>query len=417
MKSTALLFLLPLTLLAQDASDPQSAFEQPPTLSASAILKPEFAYGPNFTVRDAVPTYAGRNDYMIDSDYGVFEADSNAMLSRRVREIAAIGKLREVSRTDEYKTALVAAAKSPLLMAKGLVENPVSTVTGVPKGLWKFMNRAGQGIKESSDGRGQSQYEDSKAEQLIGFSKTKRDVALKLGVDPYSSNETLQRELNGVAWAAYGGKMTFTLATAPISGGAGIALTVSGVSTTFEAAIRDKSPADLRLASLKKLLDMGCKKADADAFLNNIAFSPSVQTALVLHIESLKGVANRPSFIRLATSESQSEADALFFASTARLISELKERGNAFTRLDTFNGLPVVMAANGMVVVALDWDYAAWTQNAANFVSQLKAAKFGGKTPTSVGIAISGDASPLAQQNLTAAGVTFFPRIAPGPLQ
>ena len=75
------------------------------------------------------------------------------MLVRRVQEIAAIAKLREVSRTDEYKNALLAAAKSPVLVAKGLVEHPICTVTGVPKGPWKFMNRAGQGIKEKTQGR------------------------------------------------------------------------------------------------------------------------------------------------------------------------------------------------------------------------------------------------------------------------
>ena len=150
MKTTALLLLLTSTLLAQDA------FEEPPVLSAAAILQPEFAAG----VREAVPTYGGRNGYMIDSDAGTFEADGNALLVRRVREIAAIAKLREVSRTDEYKTALAAAAKSPLLVAKGLVQNPVSTVSGVPKGVWKFMNRAGQGIKEKSEGRARSPYED-----------------------------------------------------------------------------------------------------------------------------------------------------------------------------------------------------------------------------------------------------------------
>ena len=51
MKTTALLFLLPFTLAAQDA------FEQPPTFSAAAILKPEYAAGAGFTVRDVVPTY------------------------------------------------------------------------------------------------------------------------------------------------------------------------------------------------------------------------------------------------------------------------------------------------------------------------------------------------------------------------
>jgi hypothetical protein len=406
MKTIALLLLLPITLLAQD-------FEEAPVLSAAAILKPEFAAG----VRDPVPTYGGRNGYMIDSDTGALEADGNAMLVRRVREIAAIAKLREVSRTDEYKSAFAAAAKSPVLVAKGLIEHPASTVTGIPKGLFKFMNRAGQGLKERAEGRGRSQYEDSNAAQLIGFSKAKRDVALKLGVDPYSSNEALQRELNGVSWAAYAGKMTFSLATAPVGGGAGMALTATGVTSTFEGAIRDQSPGDLRLASLKRLLAMGCARADADAFLNNTAFSPSVQTALVLHLDSLNDVANRASFIQLAASQSDTEGDALFFAQTARILAELHANGRTLTRLDTLGSLPVAFGTDGSAIAALEWDYAAWTQNAADFVGQFKAAKFGKKVPTGYVIALSGDASPMVQQKLKDAGITLATRLASGPLQ
>ncbi|HEX5176613.1 MAG TPA: hypothetical protein VFV83_06275, partial [Chthoniobacteraceae bacterium] len=325
--------------------------------------------------------------------------------------------LREVSRTDQFKTALVAATKSPLLAAKGLVQNPVGTVTGIPKGLFKFMNRAGQGLKERAQGGARSEYEDSNAAQLIGFSKAKRDVALKLGVDPYSSNEALQRELNGVAWAAYAGKMTFTLATAPVGGGAGIALTATGVTTTFEQALRDQSPGDLRAANLKRLLAMGCQRELADSFLRNTAFSPSVQTALVLHLASLEGVANRSSFIELADEQSGSEGDALFFSETARLLSQLHAGGRILQRLEVLNILPVALAEDGNVIVALEWDYAAWTHNAANVIALLKSAKFGKTAPTSYVIALSGDASPLLKEKVSDAGVTLATRLAPGPLK
>jgi small-conductance mechanosensitive channel len=44
-----------------------------PTLDASVILLPQYFQGPNFKVRNAVPTYFGSNHYTIDSDFGVFE--------------------------------------------------------------------------------------------------------------------------------------------------------------------------------------------------------------------------------------------------------------------------------------------------------------------------------------------------------
>jgi hypothetical protein len=140
----------------------------------------------------------------------------------------------------------------------------VGTITGIPKGLFKFVNRAGQRVKERTNGRERSQYEDSNAANLVGFSKAKRMVAIQFGVDPYSNNETLQRELNGIAWATYAGKMTFSVATMPIGGAAGLALTSAGVTNTLNKALVDQSPAELRLRNLNAMLAVGCDRAAAN---------------------------------------------------------------------------------------------------------------------------------------------------------
>jgi len=79
-----------------------AVYEPLPTLDASVILQPQYFQGPNFKVRNAVPTYSGSNHYTIDSDFGVFEADGNEMLMRRVAEINAIAKLEAMSQTKEF---------------------------------------------------------------------------------------------------------------------------------------------------------------------------------------------------------------------------------------------------------------------------------------------------------------------------
>jgi hypothetical protein len=413
-KYIALVLLAPFPLLAQSDSSPTKT-EEPPILSAKAILKPEFLAGDGFTVNDQVPTSTGRNRYLIESQYGEFEADGNIMLQRRVAEIAAIRKLKEVSRTDEYKKALKAAVASPLVVAKDVVTNPVSTISGIPKGLFGFVNRAGQSLKERADRRKRSQYEDSNAASLIGFSKAKRAVAIQLGVDPYSSNATLQRELNGIAWATYAGKMTFSVATMPIGGAAGMALSAAGVTNTLNQALLDQSPTELRLRNLKSMLAMGCDRATADRFNNNPAFSPSVQTALVMNLETLKGVANRAAFLDLAGSEASDEGDALFFLETSKVLANLNAK-KPLARLQQVGRIPVAVQKDGRAVVALQWDYAAWTDKAANFIGLFKASDFG-KKASGLTIAISGDASPLAQQQLKDANIELVTRIAPGPLR
>jgi hypothetical protein len=401
-------------MYAQSGSAPTDT-EEPPTLSAKEILQPDFLAGDGFTVNDEVPTSTGRNRYLITSDYGEFEADGNIMLERRIKEVAAIRKLKEVSRTDQYKKALLAATTSPLVVAKDVVTRPVSTITGIPKGLFRFANRAGQSVKEKTKGRQRSQYEDSNAASLVGFSKAKRTVAIQLGVDPYSSNETLQRELNGIAWATFAGKMTFSLATAPIGGAAGMALTSAGITNAFNKALLDQAPADLRLRNLKVLLAMGCDRTAADRFTNNTAFSPSVQTAIVMDLETLEGVANRAAFVDVAGSEATDEGDALFYFGTSRVLAELHFK-KPFARLQQVGRIPVAVQKDGRAVVAIQWDYAAWTDNAANFIGLLKASDFGKKN-AGLTIAISGDASPLAQQKLKDARIELVTRIAPGPLR
>jgi hypothetical protein len=413
-KYIAVLLLAPFSLLGQSGSAPTNT-EEPPTLSAKEILQPDFLAGDGFTVQDEVPTSTGRNRYLIASEYGEFEADGNIMLERRIREVAAIRKLKEVSRTDQYKKALLAATASPLVVAKDVVTRPVSTITGIPKGLFRFANRVGQSVKEKTEGRQRSQYEDSNAASLVGFSRAKRTVAIQLGVDPYSSNETLQRELNGIAWATFAGKMTFSLATAPIGGAAGMALTGAGITNAVNKALLDQAPADLRLRNLKVLLAMGCDRAVADRFINSTAFSPSVQTAIVMDLETLNGVANRAAFVDLAGSEATDEGDALFYLGTSRVLAELHAK-KPFARLQQVGRIPVAVRKDGRAIVAIQWDYAAWTDNAANFIGLFKASDFG-KKPSGLTIAISGDASPLAQQKLKEANIELVMRIVPGPLR
>src|SRR3954471_20630955 len=91
-----------------------SSFEELPELKAGEILKPDMLKGPYHSVREPVPTASGSNQFVIDSEFGVFDADGNEMLMRRVKEIYAIAQLKDVSRTEQFTNALVKAAKSPL---------------------------------------------------------------------------------------------------------------------------------------------------------------------------------------------------------------------------------------------------------------------------------------------------------------
>ena len=185
----------------------------------------------------------------------------------------------------------------------------------------------------------------------------------------------LQHELDGIAWASFAGGATFTLATLPVSGAAGTALTVTEVSGDFSDILKEKSPTDLRIMNRKALLDLGATEKEAEKFLNNNAFSPSAQTAFVLNMRSMKGVANRRAFVRLAGETSSSETDAIFCVQTAALMSKLNKDEIPLSRIELLGDFPICVAKDGTTVVALQWDYAAWTPGAAQSATKSKSSQ------------------------------------------
>ena len=367
----------PVATAAPTATAAPVAYEPLPTLNASVILQPQYLQGPNFTVRNPVPTYFGSNHYTIDSDFGVFEADGNEMLMRRVAEINGIAKLQAMSQTKEFTQGAAQAAEAPLNVAQDLVTNPVSTISSVPKGIWGFLNQAGAAVKEAAEGDQPTAAEGNAVENMTGFSKIKRDLAIKLGVDPYTTDEVFQKELNKVAWPAFLGKFTVDLGMAAVGGPALSAVNWTG---TLTDSLRDKNPTQLRLMNLGLLTNnMGISWATADAFLNNNAISPTTQTILVAALAQLGNIPGQAEFIRQAAT-SQDEHDAIAFQQSAQLMANLNN-SRPVARITHLSGLTVCQTNDGSVVVPIQWDYVAWTPMTERFITALKAQKF--STPVS----------------------------------
>src|SRR5215212_783857 len=399
------LLLITLSLRGQTPTLPSSSeYEELPELKASEILRDTILNGPNHKVREEVPTQSGANRFTIDSRFGVFVAGGNAMLVRRVDEINAIARLSDVSKTDEFTDALKKAAMKPVNTAKALVTDPVKTLSAVPKGLKKFMNRAGDTVKSIGKKKDSEEGDTNRMQDVIGFTDAKRKVAISLGVDPYSTNEVLQKQLDDIAWANFAGGMVFSIGTMPIGGGFGMALTATQVTGNFESILRDKNPADLKAMNRKILLGMGASSADTDRFLKNAAFSPSAQTAFALNLQALEGVANRGAFVRLAGTISSSEADAVFCVQTAALMGNLHKGEMPLARIELLGDFPICIAKDGTTVVAMQWDYAAYTPMADQFSRDL--ADFTKHKESNRLIALSGVVSPRLRQEFKAPAAT-----------
>lgn len=391
-------------------------FEELPELKASEILKPELLKGPHHVVREPVPTGSGMNQFTIDSDFGVFEADGNEMLLQRLKEIDAIARLREVSRSDEFKKSLLAAAKSPLNSARNIARDPAQAISNVPKGLMKFLGRAKETVENVGKGGAEGDGDGNRMKDAIGYSEKKRKLALDMGVDPYSTNTILQKQLDDVAWASWAGGFAFNVATFPISGPMGAALAVTNLNSTVEDLLREKSPSELEQMNRATFRAMGVSTNDTERILHGGAFTPTQSTTFAVHLKALKGVANRGAFVKVAAEKSTTEADALFCVYTAALMDQIHEK-TPIARIVMLRDFPICMAKDGTVMVALQWDYAAWTSGAAAFTEEVQ--KLAGKSGQSahVFVGLSGQVSPRLREELEKRRMTVQDRLIPGPLK
>src|SRR5262249_23920569 len=184
----------------------------------------------------------------------------------------------------------------------------------------------------------------------------------------------------------------------------GTALTVVDVTSSLSDVLKEKSPTDLKMMNRKELRAMGVTEKDTERFLNNNAFSPSQQTAFVLNLKALNSVATRGAFVRTAGETSSDEQDAIFCVQTAALMGQIHRNQKPLARLTTLGDFPIGIAKDGTIVVALQWDYAAWTSGAAQFTGDVQKLAAQSGENKHILVALSGQVSPRLREELEKRG-------------
>jgi hypothetical protein len=347
-------------LVSGGPSQAQKEFESPPTFKASKILPANLLSGPNHRVDERVPNDGFMNLYSIESRFGTFEANSNTELRIRVSEVDAIAKLDEVSRSEQFAKGVGKAGRDVLESTTGALTDPVDTLEDTASGVKEIFKSVGRSVRGESSGG---------VRDMVGYSRTKRQYAIALGVDPYSTNEVLQRHLSRVSRAGFVGDFGAATALGLVSGGAGIALSTAGHLHSLKEMVQDMSPEELREINEEKLQAMGVEQSIIDLYLGNDSFSPTYQTALVAILEEIEGAADRGAFVKVAVL-AKDEDQALFRVDQARMYANYHK---SVARLRAFVPIRKLVAvaartADGSVVVTLPADYVALTQHLIGFV-------------------------------------------------
>ncbi|GFK95971.1 hypothetical protein NNJEOMEG_03844 [Fundidesulfovibrio magnetotacticus] len=388
-------------LLLSCAAAHAQPFETPPTFKAQSLLPKDLLSGPDFRVDPEVRNDGYLNIYVIHSPYGDFKAASTALARTRIAEIRAMSKMDQVAGSNAFASSLADKGKQTLQGAVDLVTDPLQTLGGALSGVGKLFVRAQENLAESSP----SKWEDSRAAGLVGFSKTKRDYALRFGVDPYSTNPVLQQKLDALSEAGYAGSLTGTALQALIPGGVGIA--VSGVSTTalMQGVDLTVPPGDLRRQNREALIQAGVPKDLARLFVNNPEFTPTQQTVLTRALTSMAGTADKAEFVEFVAETSDQDV-CLFRQRMAEMYAGYAREAGALARFVPVGRFVGALRPDGRLVLAFPLDYLAYTAAAASNLDALdRAAR---ALPASgVELWLTGKASPGTKQRLKRMGWTL----------
>jgi hypothetical protein len=373
--------------------------EQPEIRPTEAVVGADLLRGPHYALGPTVTTFAYLNRYTVTSDYGPFVAPSDTRVRRLIREIVAIAQLKAMQETDVFKKAAAEAGKSAFRSAKNLIDDPVGTLSAIPEGISSIFDRASEQIHRS----GRSQYEDDPAKQLLAVSSYKRELAAKLGVDVYSTNEMLQKELNRLAWASAAGNLT--LGALSLATGA-LALQVASNVRMLEQArnlVESTPPSELSKRNRDLLRRMQVPDTTANGFLQNRVLSPRHQTVIVASMMALSDIPGRAQFIAYASGADTEDA-ALMFQQMAELITGYNALVAPVHQIAIVHNLPVISAVRNSAML-LPIDRLLWTERSAGVAQSLAGLK-----PHGPEIWMTGDASPRAEAGLKNLGLALTQR-------
>ena len=376
-------------------------FEAPPVFHTSKLFPGIVLTGSNYRIEEWVHNDGYLNVYRLTTPYGTFDVKSTALLNIRLQELHAIQQMEEIERGKAFEEALKKAATSPVRFAGAMLTEPITTTTGVFKGVGSWVSNVGHSIFGSP-----SEQEAGTFSTLVGYADAKRATAFRFGVDPYSSFKPLQAEISDIAQASFAGGLVVTVAFVPIPGVGGLAVRGTKFGKQMNQRIRDNPPAELKRLNGRILRKMGVHDSMVRTFLDHPKYSPTRTTYLVASMERMNAVPGRSIMIERATL-AQDETAAFYFEREAELMAAYHLNVAPARRVVQLGDFPAIQTAAGVLVVIFPFDHLAWTVDLASRADG-SADRAAAQIPDVTGkeVWVEGTVSLMARRNIEARGWT-----------
>ena len=428
------------------AADRHVAVEEEPIVDAASLVVPALLSGPGFSVGPAVALRGYMARFTLHTVLGPLHADSVEILAEYEAELPALDALDRVTRSEAFLRAAGDKFAATGRALAQVVLHPVDSVLGLPAGVARYFSARAKKIGTQAqslsdrtartlgtqgtaypvdkgpmtDARADDPAKAAKADKhwytsigkeagrevkrQLKYSQVKRELAQRLGIDPYTSNPLVQERLSSLAWVGSGGNY-----------GAGAALgTIGGVGATVlsnGAQVNDLvwklAPDDLRERNRERLRGYCRDELLMRQFLRRGAFSPTLQTGLADALDALRPAAGGDALLELGMT-ANSTLEARFIVNALRLLAAHSGAQAHGGELKPVGAGLAYVTTGGELLLPLPVDRLSWTADVRDFLDR---AEFRVVDKT---VLIGGEASLAARRGLTERGWNIRVR-APWP--
>jgi hypothetical protein len=372
-----------------------AALETPKVENAQVYLGPT-VLGPNYKVKPRVRSDGLMRLFDVETPYGNFRFAGVEFTKMRLRELDAIAALDKMSQSDRFMGALGRAAFAPIQFGANLITNPVDTINRSMSGVANMLDRTTAGLANTRADR------DNPVESLLGIGDTQRELAVELGVDPYTDFPPLAERLKQMADAMAGGSLPVKAGLALIPGGAGIA--VSSVSSVDSAkdSLRTKTAAQLIAETRSILQSLDVPDESIERLVENRNFTPADLIIMARALAKLSA-ANSAAFVDDAAKTTTRDF-AFYERRLAELMAARSAQLGGLASFTTVGGHLVNIGRNGNVIAVYPLDDLSWSKIPQRAITKATAELRRERPRDHPVFATSGAVTPMARSEMKKLG-------------
>lgn len=382
---------LPILLCASVALGAQERnLEHAQVVPAASLLDGIPMEGEGYRIRSeaTIVDYYGR--FLVETDLGMFAVDGTDLLRQRLAELPAARALEQASGGTVMGDSAGERLRRPFQRGAQVATEPGETMRRLPAGIGRFLARGARRVQrlafrigDAASDRMQSDEPDRAATpesqparmesvrdlglDYIGYQRARRELASRLGIDPYTSHPLISQRLDELAWSAWVGKKGASMLLGGVIGESlDTALDISG--DAYQLAWSE-NPLDIEQRNQEHLAGLGLHGKPVRQFLRNGAFSPLLQTAFVDRLADSCFSTLRADLLEVATA-AESEREARFLLAQLAELSAAGRLGAGLPRVGLVGYTLVLDQGGGRLSVVLPVDWVGWDETTADFAQR-----------------------------------------------